>query len=489
MTKGQSPTSWQDGSVAIGVVSLIVTILAGASMVLAHQIHTLQHQSTDLGVKIANDKAGAPQTGLPAGSISFVMLSPEVQAMLDAKQLTSPAQTTATTTQSTEASGNIQNGAITFDKLASANCTSGQVLEFIGSGWACAMLSDSVGITSINGLTNPVLQLALDSLGSDSALNTSGSSTITLSLPTASASARGLLSSTDYSIFNSKQEALTFSTGLNNSSNIVTSTLSTGLSGGQSVIGGTTASNNLTLSSTSNSTKGKIIFGTSAYDEANNRMGIGTTSPSYALDVETTSASGLLFNVTSTSNSLTANGIASLNWSPSSNTTSSSNLVNINVGSHATIASLLNVANNGTSVFKVGQSTITFGEPVTFTSSTTQPVKVVFDSYTVTSNDNVVLAEATVANATITLPNPTSTPAGRVYTIKRIDSPTFTLSVSSAGGAKIDQQSSFSLSHQGNSIELVNDGTNWQILGQWTSSFTYGTSQPYFVPNTGDIGN
>jgi len=74
----------------------------------------------------------------------------------------------------------------------------------------------------------------------------------------------------------------TFSTGLTESAGTVTANLSTGVSGGQSVVGGTAASNNLTLSSTSNATKGKILFGTSAYDEANNRLGIGTASPSYA---------------------------------------------------------------------------------------------------------------------------------------------------------------------------------------------------------------
>ena len=71
----------------------------------------------------------------------------------------------------------------------------------------------------------------------------------------------------------------TFSTGLTNSSGTVTANLSTGVSGGQSVIGGTAASNNLTLSSTSNATKGAIIFGTSEYDEANNRLGIQQLTP------------------------------------------------------------------------------------------------------------------------------------------------------------------------------------------------------------------
>ncbi|MFA6973504.1 MAG: hypothetical protein WC238_02065 [Parcubacteria group bacterium] len=58
-----------------------------------------------------------------------------------------------------------------------------------------------------------------------------------------------------------------------------------GRSGGQILIGGTGSGDNLTLQSTSHSTKGKILFGTSAYDEVNNRLGIGTASPGYTIDV------------------------------------------------------------------------------------------------------------------------------------------------------------------------------------------------------------
>lgn len=52
-----------------------------------------------------------------------------------------------------------------------------------------------------------------------------------------------------------------------------------GRSGGQTLIGGTASGDDLTLQSTSNATKGSILFGTSAYDEVNNRLGIGVTAP------------------------------------------------------------------------------------------------------------------------------------------------------------------------------------------------------------------
>lgn len=64
-----------------------------------------------------------------------------------------------------------------------------------------------------------------------------------------------------------------------------TNDLVTGKSGGQTVTGGTASGNSLTLRSTSHATKGKILFGTSSYDEVNNRLGIGTASPIFPLDV------------------------------------------------------------------------------------------------------------------------------------------------------------------------------------------------------------
>jgi hypothetical protein len=58
-----------------------------------------------------------------------------------------------------------------------------------------------------------------------------------------------------------------------------------GQAGGQTAKGGTAASENLTLMSTAHATKGKILFGTSAYDEVNDRLGIRTASPDYDVHV------------------------------------------------------------------------------------------------------------------------------------------------------------------------------------------------------------
>lgn len=59
-----------------------------------------------------------------------------------------------------------------------------------------------------------------------------------------------------------------------------------GRSGGQTLKGGTVAGNSLTLQSTSSATKGKIFLGAnSAYDEVNDRLGIGTITPTFDVDV------------------------------------------------------------------------------------------------------------------------------------------------------------------------------------------------------------
>lgn len=80
--------------------------------------------------------------------------------------------------------------------------------------------------------------------------------------------------------------SLTIGTGLTNTTGTLTANLSTGVSGGQSVIGGTASGNSLTLSSTSNATKGSIIFGASSYSEAANTYayvlsGLSTTSSTW----------------------------------------------------------------------------------------------------------------------------------------------------------------------------------------------------------------
>lgn len=58
-----------------------------------------------------------------------------------------------------------------------------------------------------------------------------------------------------------------------------------GRAGGQTLKGGTASGDDLTLMSTNHATKGNIFFGTSTYDEVNNRLGIGRTPTGSAVEV------------------------------------------------------------------------------------------------------------------------------------------------------------------------------------------------------------
>lgn len=51
------------------------------------------------------------------------------------------------------------------------------------------------------------------------------------------------------------------------------------------ILGSIVAGGNLTLKSTEHATKGNILFGTSTYDEVNNRLGLGTLTPQQPLDI------------------------------------------------------------------------------------------------------------------------------------------------------------------------------------------------------------
>lgn len=163
----------------------------------------------------------------------------------------------------------IANGVIGVAKLSATGTPSSTTFLRGDNTWAT--VSGGAGTVTSIGTSAPL---------TGGTITTSG----TIGISQSGVGTDGYLSSTDWSTFNSKESALTFSTGLTRSTNTITNNLSTGISGGQSVIGGTASGNNLTLSSTTNATKGKILFGTSAYDEVNNRLGIGTTTPAVAIE-------------------------------------------------------------------------------------------------------------------------------------------------------------------------------------------------------------
>lgn len=85
-----------------------------------------------------------------------------------------------------------------------------------------------------------------------------------------------------------------------NAQGCITPFIATGLAGGQTLICGTAASNTCTITTTSNGTKGKAtIGGVLTADEANARVGVGTSSPSVRLQLVSAAANGNIILITS----------------------------------------------------------------------------------------------------------------------------------------------------------------------------------------------
>lgn len=175
--------------------------------------------------------------------------------------------------------------------------------------------------------------LTLSAAGGTFALGNTG----ILTMPNSDATIRGLLTSTDWNTFNGKgnaqtanplsQFAATTSSQLagvisdeTGSGSLVfgtTPTFTTSIIT-PNVTGSTSSGGTLTLLSTSHATKGKIFLGTlSVYDQVNDRLGLGTTSPASTLHLYSSGGAlnGLKIETTGTTNA----GYASVNFSTPTN--------------------------------------------------------------------------------------------------------------------------------------------------------------------------
>jgi hypothetical protein len=130
-------------------------------------------------------------------------------------------------------------------------------------------------------------------------------------------------------------------------------------------------------------------------DEATGRVGIGTTAPTFKLDVVSEDTTGVLnltansvtsgtaaslavngltsgtgLALTSTSNALTTGSLLSLDWSPTLATVATGDLFKINIGSNATLnGNLFALYNNNSAVFTVSPNQITSAAPHQFTAA------------------------------------------------------------------------------------------------------------------------
>lgn len=170
--------------------------------------------------------------------------------------------------------------------------------------------------------------------------------TLTVNIPTASATNTGKLSNTDWSAFNAKQAALVSGTNIKtvNSTTLLGSgnlavqdVLVSGTNiktiNGSSVLG----SGDLTVSGTPSGSTGYIQFNTSGafnsdadlfWDNTNKRLGIGTTTPGTDIDVHSGADNVASFNRTGTGNAYAQFAMSGTNkWRVGYNNTAGSFVV------------------------------------------------------------------------------------------------------------------------------------------------------------------
>jgi len=259
------------------------------------------------------------------------------------------------------------------------------------NGHLCQVITTfTTGLTALNGLTSQVQYFATGTSGTDFNIS-SVTDTHTFNLPTASATNRGALSSANWTTFNNKQNAITLTTsGTSGASTLVGSTLN--IPQYQGVL-----TNPITGTGVGTSSGGRVPYFTGTttqvgsdnlwWDNTNARLGIGTASPSFRLDVNGTARVGasLDFQTTginrfgigySTSNSINRFYVynASGNTEPLSIFQTSSNIL-IN-GGFAPVDAGFRLDVNGTarvqSTLKVGATTTQNTSAVLDVESTTR---------------------------------------------------------------------------------------------------------------------
>jgi hypothetical protein len=84
-------------------------------------------------------------------------------------------------------------------------------------------------------------------------------------------------------------------------------------------------------------------------------------------------------------------------------------------------------------------------------------------AYTLTATDNLVLGNVNGGGFTLTLPD-AAVNSGKLYSIKKTDSSSNTLTINTTSSQTIDGSLTATISVQYVSLDLISDGSNWQII-------------------------
>ncbi len=84
-------------------------------------------------------------------------------------------------------------------------------------------------------------------------------------------------------------------------------------------------------------------------------------------------------------------------------------------------------------------------------------------NYTITTSDDLVLASAAGGAFTVTLPTAVGK-TGRIFKIKRTNSGSNNVTVGTTSSQTIDGSTTYTISTQYQSIDVISDGSNWHII-------------------------
>jgi len=100
--------------------------------------------------------------------------------------------------------------------------------------------------------------------------------------------------------------------------------------------------------------------------------------------------------------------------------------------------------------------------------------------YTANKADKTILADASSASFTVTLPGAAIVEAGKTYTIKRTNAGANTVIVDGNGSETIDGIPSLRLNQRFDYLQLQSDGTNWMVISERISpSLVVNPALPY----------
>jgi hypothetical protein len=252
----------------------------------------------------------------------------------------------------------------------------------------------------------------------------------------------------------------------------------------------------LTLSSTSNATKGKILFGTSGYDEANNRLGLGTQSPGTIMQIaltntDYTNTNGAGSHIYMTNGSATGQNVVSsfingsmvakwrtdyvgnISWVAGSSGAhdfytkgdfgTGQIMLRIFNGGNVQVATSPVGGANSDAGYKLDVQGTGRYTGALLTAGRRQAYSSKSANYTLTSTDEIIAVDASGAARTMTLPTAVSV-SGATYTIKKTDSSANAVTVATTSSQTIDGSTTYSLATQYKYVTVSSNGANWLII-------------------------